>query len=104
MRRSKGNIKPLWNDIALCFCYDAFAMGIFAAFIIFSMKIPYPVVGSLIMTWVTAPMSLPSWMIGEPDRCVVNKGQQNLKNIISHFHILIESFSHILAELNLFFS
>ena len=33
---------------------------------IFSMKIPYPAVGSLISTWVTAPMSLPFWMMGEP--------------------------------------
>ena len=37
---SKGNIKPIfWNDIAFC-VYDAFAMGIFAAFNIFSMKMP----------------------------------------------------------------
>ena len=30
--------------------YDAFAMGIFAAFSIFSAKIPYPLVGSLTKT------------------------------------------------------
>ena len=42
-----------------CLCsYAAIFVG--AAFIIFSMKIPYPVVGSLIITWVTAPISLPS--------------------------------------------
>jgi hypothetical protein len=34
---------------------------------------------------------------GLPDRCVVNKGQQNLKRIILHFHILIEYFSRILV-------
>ena len=51
--------------------YDAFAMGIFAAFSIFSMKIPYPVVGSLIKTWVIAPTSLPFWMIGLPLSSVV---------------------------------
>ena len=27
-------------------------------------------------TWVTAPVSLPFWMMGEPERCVVKKGQQ----------------------------
>ena len=51
--------------------YDAFAIGIFAAFSIFSMKIPYPVVGSLIKTWVIAPTSLPFWMIGLPLSSVV---------------------------------
>ena len=41
-----------------------------AASNIFSIKMPYPVVGSLTRTWVTAPTSLPSWMMGErPDRC-----------------------------------
>ena len=33
------------------------------AFSIFSMKIPYPVVGSFMRTCVTAPTSLPFWMI-----------------------------------------
>ena len=47
---------------------------------IFSMKTPYPVVGSLIITWVTAPTSLPFWMIGEPDRCVVKQGQHIFAN------------------------
>jgi len=46
--------------------YDAFAMGVCAAFSIFSIKMPYPFVGSLISTWVTAPISLPSCMIGLP--------------------------------------
>lgn len=32
----------------------------------FSIKIPYPFVESWINTWVTAPMSLPSWMMGLP--------------------------------------
>ena len=41
------------------FGYDAFAMGICAAFSIFSMKIPYPVVGSFTRTCVTAPTILP---------------------------------------------
>ena len=39
--------------------YDAFAIGIFAALSIFSINIPYPVVGSFTITWVTAPTSLP---------------------------------------------
>ena len=46
---------------------------------IFSMKMPYPVVGSFIKTCVTAPTSLPFWMMGLPLRCVVNKGQQFLE-------------------------
>jgi len=29
-------------------------------------------------TWVTAPTSLPFWIIGEPDTSVVKKGQQFL--------------------------
>ena len=55
--------------------YDAFAMGIFAAFSIFSAKIPYPLVGSLTKTWVTAPTSLPLCKIGEPLGSDVNMGQ-----------------------------
>ena len=41
-----------WYGIIITF-------GILAAFSIFSMKIPYPVVGSLMRTCVTAPTSLP---------------------------------------------
>jgi len=48
-----------------------------AAFSIFSINMPYPVVGSLTRTWVSAPTSLPPRMIGLPDTSVVNKGQQN---------------------------
>ena len=33
---------------------------------IFSMNIPYPTAGSLTITWVTAPISRPFWIIGEP--------------------------------------
>jgi len=64
--------------------YDAFAMGIFAAFNIFSMKIPYPVVGSLIRTCVTAPTSLPFWMMGLPLTSVVKKGQQLLTDTLQY--------------------
>ena len=39
--------------------------------IILSMNIPYPLVGSLISTWVTAPTSLPFWIMGLPDMSVV---------------------------------
>ena len=67
------------DNFFIQFCiYAAFAIGICAAASIFSMKIPYPVVGSLISTCVTAPTSLPFWMTGEPDRCVVKKGQHFL--------------------------
>ena len=37
-----------------------------AAASIFSMKMPYPLVGSFTRTWVTAPTSFPSWIIGLP--------------------------------------
>ena len=47
-----------------------------AASNIFSIKMPYPVVGSFTSTWVTAPMSLPSWMIGEPDTLMSSRGQK----------------------------
>ena len=48
-----------------------------AASNMFSIKMPYPVVGSLTRTWVTAPMSLPSCIIGEPDTLMSSKGQKN---------------------------
>ena len=54
-------------------------MGASAAESIFSINIPYPVVGSFTITWVTEPTSFPSWMIGEPDTSVVKKGQQFLE-------------------------
>ena len=41
------------------FFYAALCSGISAAFSIFSMKMPYPTVGSFIITCVTAPTSLP---------------------------------------------
>ena len=40
---------------------------------IFSIKMPYPAVGSFMRTWVTAPTSLPFWMMGEPLRRCYNK-------------------------------
>ena len=36
-------------------------------------------------TWVTAPMSLPSWIIGLPDRCDVNK--DNSIDCLKHLYI-----------------
>ena len=44
---------------------------------IFSINIPYPLVESCINTWVTAPISFPSWMIGLPDMSESSKGQYN---------------------------
>jgi len=38
-----------------------------AASSIFSIKIPYPRVGSFTKTWVTAPTIRPFWITGEPD-------------------------------------
>ena len=48
-----------------------------AASNIFSIKMPYPVVGSFTRTWVTAPTSLPSWMMGLPDTQMSSRGQKN---------------------------
>ena len=47
--------------------YAAFGMVFSAAFSIFSIKIPYPSVGAATIMYVTAPTSLPSWIIGLPD-------------------------------------
>ena len=47
-----------------------------AASSIFSIKIPYPQVGSFTKTWVTAPISLPSCRIGLPDTSDWHCGQQ----------------------------
>ena len=54
------------------FCYLIFS----ASESIFSINMPYPRVGSFTKTCVTAPMSLPFWIIGEPLTSDVNKGQQ----------------------------
>lgn len=51
---------------APCTRKDIAAARYFIASSIFSMKIPYPRVGSDIRTCVTAPTSFPSWMIGLP--------------------------------------
>ena len=48
-----------------------------AASNIFSINIPYPVVGSFTSTWVTAPTSFPSCIIGEPDMLMSSGGQKN---------------------------
>ena len=54
--KTKRQYQAVRSDIALfiyfpvLLLYDARACGIFAAFNIFSMKIPYPAVGSLIIT------------------------------------------------------
>ena len=56
----------------------SFPLPYAAASSIFSIKIPYPVVGSFTSTWVTAPTSLPSWMIGLPLTLVSSIGQNFL--------------------------
>ena len=43
---------------------------------IFSIKIPYPLLASCTNTWVTAPASFPSCMIGLPLTSKSSKGQQ----------------------------
>ena len=69
--------------------YDTRATGICTEVSIFSIKMPYPVVGSLISTWVTAPTSLSFWMMGEPDTSVVKKGQQNLTKRLNQFIVFL---------------
>ena len=59
-------------DIAFCF-YPAISPICES---IFSIKTPSLLVGSFTIARVTAPMSLPSWMMGEPLTSVVNKGQR----------------------------
>jgi len=51
--------------------------GYSAASSMFSMKMPYPVSGLLTSTWLTAPTSLSSCMIGEPLTSDCHYGQQN---------------------------
>ncbi len=46
-----------------------------ASLSIFSIKIPYPLVGSFTKTCVTAPTNFPFWIIGLPLTVVVNMGQ-----------------------------
>ena len=61
-----------------------------AASNMFSIKIPYPVVGSLTRTWVTAPTSFPSCIIGEPDTLMSSKGQRNFAffcGFYAHFRV-----------------
>ena len=104
--KTKGNIQPLWKDIAFCDCIGrggACSSHFYPArspicLSIFSMNIPYPVVGSLTSTCVTilrfapwqvcfanlAPTSLPFWMIGLPLSSVVNKGQQLLTDTLQY--------------------
>ena len=50
-----------------------------AASSMFSMKMPQPVVGSFTRTWVTAPTSFPSWMIGLPDTLMSSRGQKKFE-------------------------
>ena len=49
-----------------------------AASSIFSIKIPYPAVGSFTSTWLTAPTSLPSCRIGLPDTSDCHYGQHDM--------------------------
>ena len=69
--------------------YAAVSNGLAILESIFSMKMPYPVVGSLIITWVTAPTRRPSCTKGLPLRSAVNKGQhiltENSQNTPRHY-------------------
>ena len=89
--------------LPLIFCvYDALAMGICAALSIFSMKIPYPVDESLISTCVTAPTSLPFWIMGLPLRSVVRKGQLFAKTEYVKVPIEYRTDRHIIRKVNVY--
>lgn len=61
---------------AYYFIDEHFSYLIFSASAsIFSINIPYPLVGSFTKTWVTAPMSLPFWIIGLPLTSAVSRGE-----------------------------
>ena len=55
----KEYVKKIGDKLPLSYIHPA-------ASSIFSIKIPYPMVGSFTSTWVTAPTIFPFWQIGEP--------------------------------------
>ena len=59
-----------------------------AASSMFSIKMPYPVVGSLTRTGVTAPTNFPSCIIGEPDTLMSSRGQKNFVFFCSFYAFL----------------
>ena len=52
----------------------------------FSMKMPYPMAGLFTSTWVTAPTSLPFWIMGEPDTSVSSRGQKKFAEKLRFYH------------------
>ena len=63
---------PAYYFIDEHFCYFIFS----ASANIFSIKIPYPLVGSFTKTCVTTPTIRPFCRMGEPDTSDVNMGQR----------------------------
>ena len=69
--------EPFWSSSnSLCSTSLRTREAQAAASNIFSMKMPYPVVGSFTRTCVTAPTSFPSCIIGEPDTLMSSRGQK----------------------------
>ena len=56
------------TEISEWYCLLAYDARSPIWFSMLSINIPYPVVGSLMRTCVTAPTSLPFWMMGSPTR------------------------------------
>ena len=78
MRRMQQGFVPCKDDKPKNAEISPFQAGsdYFVSANIFSINIPYPLVGSFTSTCVTAPISLPFWIMGEPLTSVVNRGQQ----------------------------
>ena len=55
----------------------------------FSIKIPYPLVGSFTKTCVTAPTNLPFWMMGEPLTTVVNRGDYKFYAFLTNIFVFV---------------
>ena len=76
-------------NFAFCFLHFVFSYlamsGIPTS--IFSKKMPYPVVGSLISTCVTAPTSFPFWMMGLPDSGVLKREPHTCGNFMNFFNL-----------------
>ena len=85
-RKRLGRPGPFAIRFASCSCpafagYQNFEKCWTQCSIIFSIKIQYPLVGSLTSTWVTAPTSLPSWVIGLPLTSDYHYGQHYIQNL-----------------------
>ena len=68
----------------------------------FSIKIPYPLVGSFTKTCVTAPTSFPFWIIGLPLTSDVNMGQQIFLEDFKNSRCFVDKIPYIDDEMSKF--